>query len=83
MNDDELFLEVTGSSCLADVLQGLSRARLACPPRFLFQLSGERMSSTWKKGGSRISLTWLGEADPAVIENLPDEELFKIEEDFT
>lgn len=80
LNDDELFVEVTGSGCLADVLQGLSRARLANPPRFLFQRSREFLSSTWRKKDGRISLTVRGNVDPDRIESLADDELFKIEE---
>jgi len=79
LNDDELFLEVTGSACLADVLQGLARARMANPPRFLFQPSSEIMCSAWRKKGGQISLTVLEEVDPDQIESLPDEALFKIE----
>jgi len=78
LNDDELSVEVTGSPCLADVLQGLSRARIANPPRFLYQPSRE-MCSTWRKKNGRISLTWLGQIDPDLIQTLPDEELFRIE----
>jgi len=79
LNNDELCVEVIGSACLADVLQGLTRARMANPPRFLFQPSGEILRSTWRKKGERISLTVLGEVDPDLIGSLPDEELFRIE----
>lgn len=79
LNQDELFVEVTGSACLADTLQGLSRARLANPPRFSYQASGERMRSIWTKRGRRISLTVSKEADPDRSESLSDEELFEIE----
>jgi len=79
LNNDELSVEVTGSACLADVLQGLSRARLANPPRFSYQASGERMRSIWTKRGRRISLTVSKEADPDRGEFLSDEELFEIE----
>jgi len=79
LNNDELIVTVTGSACLADVLQGLTRARLANPPRFAFQPSGERFCSIWRKKGEQISLTWLGETDPDRMKSLSDEELFKIE----
>jgi tRNA (adenine37-N6)-methyltransferase len=79
LNDDELMVEVIGSPCLADVLQGLTRARLANPPRFAFQPSVEILRSIWRKKGRQISLTWLGEADSDRLSSLPDEELFKIE----
>jgi tRNA (adenine37-N6)-methyltransferase len=80
LNDDELFVDVTGSACLADVLQGVTRARMANPRRFLFQLSGGIQRSDWRKRGEQISLTWLGESDPDSMELLPDDELFRIEE---
>lgn len=79
LNDDELCVDVTGSACLADALQGLTRARLANPPRFRFQPSGEIFRSSWRKKNGRISLTVRREADPARIESLSDDELFTIE----
>jgi tRNA (adenine37-N6)-methyltransferase len=83
LNDDGLILEVTGSPCLADCLQGLARARLANPSRFSFQPSTEIFRSIWRKEGRQISLTWRGEVDPGRMASLPDEQLFKIEESIT
>ncbi|MDY0187668.1 MAG: tRNA (N6-threonylcarbamoyladenosine(37)-N6)-methyltransferase TrmO [Syntrophus sp. (in: bacteria)] len=82
LNNDALTVEVTGSPCLADVIQGLTRARLANPPRFSFRPSGEMLCSIWRKKGEQISLTWLGENDPDRIKSLPDEALFKSERSF-
>jgi len=80
LNNDELMVEVTGSHCLADVLQGLTRARLANPPRFSFQPSTEICRSIWRKEGRQITLTWRGDIDPGRMASLPDDEQFKIEE---
>lgn len=80
LNNDELIVEVTGSHCLADVLQGLTRARLANPPRFSFQPSTEICRSIWRKEGRKITLTWRGDIDLGRMASLPEDELFQIEE---
>jgi tRNA (adenine37-N6)-methyltransferase len=79
LNDDEIMVEVTGSICLGDVLQGLTRARLACPPRFVFRQSVDVMKSTWIKRDKRIFIELRENADLAHIEAISDEKLFKIE----
>ncbi|OPY05488.1 MAG: S-adenosyl-L-methionine-binding protein [Syntrophus sp. PtaB.Bin001] len=79
LNDDELYVAVTGSACLADVIQGLTRARIANPPRFCFQPSGEIQRSAWRKNDKVISLTWLGDGNLGRMDALPDHELFRIE----
>lgn len=57
LNREDVLVEVTGSRCLADVVQGLSRARLANPPRFSFQESSSQESSRWTKNNRTIELT--------------------------
>ncbi|MEQ8200842.1 MAG: tRNA (N6-threonylcarbamoyladenosine(37)-N6)-methyltransferase TrmO, partial [Syntrophomonadaceae bacterium] len=47
LNRPDLRVSVKGSSCLADTIQGLSRARLANPPRFTFTESEEMPVSIW------------------------------------
>jgi hypothetical protein len=79
LNDDELYVEVTGFPCLADVIQGLTRARIANPPRFCFQPSGKIQRSAWRKNYKVISLTWLGDGNLGDMDALPDDELFRIE----
>lgn len=54
----DLTLTVAGPACLADSLQGLTRARLANPPRFSYRGEAEVPHSLWQRGGraARISL---------------------------
>jgi tRNA-Thr(GGU) m(6)t(6)A37 methyltransferase TsaA len=78
LNTDEISVEVTGSGCLADVLQGLTRARLASPPRFRFYPSSGEWSSAWTQGDRKIVIT-LKVPLPAVPDGMTDSELFDIE----
>ncbi len=50
---DDVRVRVTGSACFADVIQGLTHARLANPPRF-FRESGPRNACVWEKGNLRL-----------------------------
>ncbi|HIJ86355.1 MAG TPA: tRNA (N6-threonylcarbamoyladenosine(37)-N6)-methyltransferase TrmO [Desulfuromonadales bacterium] len=79
LNDDEILVEVNGSNCLGDTLQGISRARLANPPRFKFRHSADVMKSTWVKGNKSVCLELRDKADLAISEDLADEVLFRIE----
>jgi tRNA-Thr(GGU) m(6)t(6)A37 methyltransferase TsaA len=77
LNQPDLIVSVRGSACLADTIQGLSRARLANPPRFSFVPSMTVQQTNWdlaEKG--TLTLTWLGEND---IMGLADEELLNID----
>ncbi|MEQ8174093.1 MAG: tRNA (N6-threonylcarbamoyladenosine(37)-N6)-methyltransferase TrmO [Syntrophomonadaceae bacterium] len=77
LNSPDLMLEVTGSLCLGDVLQGLSRARLSNPPRFSFTASNERNISIWSRGDRRLSIELI--KDQALRHNeVSDAELFTI-----
>lgn len=49
LNSPDIFVRVTGSPCLADVIQGLTRARLSNPPRFDFEFSDTVCKTWWKK----------------------------------
>lgn len=77
LNNSDLLVTVRGSACLADTVQGLSRARLANPPRFLFIPSVAIQQTIWdlsRKG--TLTLTWLGQPD--VMER-EDEEFLNID----
>ncbi|MGR6835345.1 tRNA (N6-threonylcarbamoyladenosine(37)-N6)-methyltransferase TrmO [Syntrophomonas erecta] len=78
INSTDLVVEVTGSWCLADTIQGLARARLANPSRFYFTPSGQLWQTCWTKGNSRLTLTLKG-AQKDILGELPDEELLIIE----
>lgn len=77
LNSPDLLLEVIGSPCLGDVLQGLSRARLSNPPRFSFTASKEHNISIWSRGGNRLSIEQK-EAQASRHNEISDTELFTI-----
>ncbi|MGI6119443.1 MAG: tRNA (N6-threonylcarbamoyladenosine(37)-N6)-methyltransferase TrmO [Desulfosporosinus sp.] len=71
-------VEVIGSPCLADTLQGLCRARLANPSRFTYSPATEQKQSIWTNGIMRLTLTCLRELDEAGFWGLTDQEVFDI-----
>jgi len=75
----ELKLTVEGDACLADVLQGLTRARLANPARFTY-LSNQRCKAVrWTKAGESLVLSVRPGVDINTVTGLTHEELFDIE----
>jgi len=80
LNTPDLTLNVIGSACLADTLQGLSRARLANPPRFHYEESGAVNQSVWQKSGRRLTLTARQKLNAESYLDLSDEDLFTIEQ---
>jgi len=81
LNRPDLKLTVTGSACLADTLQGLSRARLANPPRLSFHDSATLTASVWEQPGRSLRITALRILNQETFTELSDEELFHIELD--
>jgi tRNA-Thr(GGU) m(6)t(6)A37 methyltransferase TsaA len=79
IQSSDLKVEVTGPECLADVLQGLTRARLANPPRFVYRPGSERMETRWIKGGVVLTARLKKVPDPEDMEKMGDDELFEIE----
>lgn len=79
LNNKELKVEVIGSPCLADTLQGLTRARLANPPRFIFKPSQEEVTSIWQKGKDKLVISLKNPGQMTGIMDLRDEELFAME----
>ena len=75
----ELILSVEGDPCLADVLQGLTRARLANPVRFTYFYSTERKVVRWEKNGEGLAIFVRPEAslDAAIQGDAKD--LFAVE----
>lgn len=57
LNSRGLKVTVNGPPCLADVLQGLSNARLSNPPRFKYNETSELQQSIWEKSGSSLKIT--------------------------
>jgi len=78
LNDDALVVEVAGSPCLGDVIQGLTRARLANPPRFLFRESAGAWRSVWIKDGRRLSVEMGQGIDTKGPDALTGEEMFTV-----
>lgn len=77
LNTPELLVQVHGSDCLADVIQGLSRARLANPARFSYEIRPHVKQTIWTQPGKgTLTLTWLGAEE---VWNSSDEELFAID----
>jgi len=69
-------VQVYGSSCLADTIQGLCRARLANPARFEF-CSSPQKNSIWLNGKKRLSLVGLRELNLEMFWGLSDYEIFE------
>jgi len=77
INSPELGLLVEGSPCLADTLQGLSRARLANPSRFRFEYSPSPGQSTWNRKGELLKISALRQINHKEFWELPDHEIMK------
>ncbi len=78
LNTPDLKVSVKGSACLADSLQGITRARLANPARFDFIASDTISQSTWQKGDRILVIEAHEPVDLASIMTLPDKEIFLI-----
>jgi tRNA-Thr(GGU) m(6)t(6)A37 methyltransferase TsaA len=77
LNSPDLYVVVEGSPCLADTIQGLSRARLANPPRFEYRPADSLGCTVWRRGGKMLNLSarrrlyksdFLGLADVDIME---------------
>ncbi len=77
---DDLYISVEGPPCLGDVLQGLTHARIANPPRFTFYKSSKKMESVWSKGKEKLVIKTLCVPDKDIFLNMKDEDLFDIEQ---
>lgn len=78
LNSFDLMVEVEGSRCLADTIQGASRARLANPPRFTYTNNDKVGKTIWTKNNQVLTICLKGTFNRDDIENLADEELFDI-----
>ena len=79
LTNDNLSVFVRGSLCLADVLQGLTHARLANPPRFTFQESSGEGQSIWGNAERKLILKARFELDKDAFLTVEDEKLFELE----
>ncbi len=78
LNNDDILVEVIGTNCLGDVLQGVTRARLANPSRFSFSYSSERIKSIWTIRDIRFSIEMRTNFLDSDLEIMTDEQLFLI-----
>lgn len=79
LNSSDLLVTVTGSPCLADTIQGLTRARIANPQRFKFQQILDYNSVFWKSSLKKMVIKVKDKMfTKDDIINLPDEEVFEI-----
>ncbi len=78
-----LAISVAGDPCLADVLQGLTRARLANPPRFSFTASEGANVVTWSKNGRTLRLSVRPGVDLAQAQSASPAEIFLLDENIT
>ncbi|MDD2586884.1 MAG: tRNA (N6-threonylcarbamoyladenosine(37)-N6)-methyltransferase TrmO [Syntrophomonadaceae bacterium] len=78
LNSQDLLVEVSGSGCLVDTIQGLSRARVANPARLLYSPSENLVATVWSKDNKVLRLTIKQEYTEDNIFTLEDDELFEI-----
>lgn len=78
LNCSDLLVKVQGSPCLADTIQGVSRARFANPPRFTYINMDNGSETVWTKNSRTLTIRLKGVFSRDDIQNLADEELFDI-----
>ncbi|MEA1960299.1 MAG: tRNA (N6-threonylcarbamoyladenosine(37)-N6)-methyltransferase TrmO [Bacillota bacterium] len=79
LNENNIIVEVQGTGCLADCIQGITRARFANPPRFSFKATDGMGETVWKKDDNILRIT---ARDSFTFDDLltkSDEELFDID----
>ncbi len=76
LNSNDLKVTVKGPPCLADVLQGLSNARLANPSRFSFTETDDIGQSIWKKNSKCLIITSRQPVTADKLYRMEDDELF-------
>jgi len=78
LNAADLTVEVNGSGCLADCIQGITGAKLANPARFTYIPSAGNGETVWRKGNNCLRITANKLFSNDEIETLADEALFSI-----
>jgi len=74
----ETKLKVKGPGCLVDVLQGLTRARFANPPRLSFEENNNDVEVIWMKENKTISIKPQRVFRLAEAREMSDQELFVV-----
>ena len=75
----ELKLTVEGDPCFADVLQGLTRARLSNPARFAYFHSADRKAVRWVKQDKGLAISVRPGIDLEAAVQREAEDLFVVE----
>jgi len=75
----DLKITVIGSNCLADTIQGITRARLANPRRFYFQESDIKSETRWEKDNKTVVIRLKKDAVINDIKDRSYEEILDIE----
>ena len=78
LSNPNILVKVVGSPCLADAIQGITRARLANPARFTFEHSDSYNITIWSMDGKSILIEQIRPFDKDEFEKIKDEELFKV-----
>jgi tRNA-Thr(GGU) m(6)t(6)A37 methyltransferase TsaA len=78
LNSPDLYVMVEGSPCLADTIQGLSRARLANPPRFEYRPADWPGRTIWRLGSKVLSITARRQIDKGAFSETDDNEILDI-----
>ncbi|MDT8899764.1 tRNA (N6-threonylcarbamoyladenosine(37)-N6)-methyltransferase TrmO [Anaeroselena agilis] len=78
LHSPALTVAVEGDPCLADVLQGLTRARLANPPRFSYMASPGAGSVMWAQNGRTLRIDIRPDVDLALARSASPAELFRL-----
>jgi tRNA-Thr(GGU) m(6)t(6)A37 methyltransferase TsaA len=76
LNEADLKVEVTGTACLADCIQGITGARLANPARFNFVVGSDYSETMWLKGDKVLKIKARKKYTVQELKELEDEELF-------
>lgn len=75
----DLKVTIQGSRCLADTIQGITKARLANPCRMLYNETPQNSETKWEKGNKTVTVTLKETRDLKGIKGIPYENLFNIE----
>ncbi len=78
LNASDLKVEVIGSLCLGDCIQGITGARLANPARFTYCLAHDACETVWCKGTRVLKIKAKKSFADHTINDLADEDLFYI-----
>ena len=83
LTEQDLLVTVVGHPCLADCIQGLTRARLANPARFFFERSESTCRTIWTrtrcmKEERHLAIDLKEGVDYSQVTTLPDQDLFDI-----